>query len=476
MDSKIKLLIIAANYDESQIIFTSQELQCISDIQNSGRKRDNFEIIKIDHTKREDLSHYISQYSPNILHFSGHGTTDTGPLFAEDRNPPIPEYYNDFLALVDIYKNDIQAIILNVCQSANIGERLSKFIPIVIGTTRMIGDDSSILFSKVFYQNLFNGQNYHTAFQSALQEYSKNPLNNKTDYQIFSIDDNLSPFFIERKEINESDLYKENEKKYLTAISINQKDILALNSLSLLYIELKRIPEAEKWLNIALKHYPNNGEINHNLGLLLLSQKRYNEAEKFLKKSSEILPELKENWNSLGNLYLLFEKYNEAKLCFEKAIKQDENYIEPWHNLGKYYLIKKQYINAELSFKHALYLNPYYLKSLNGLGTVYLHQGNYTESEKIFMQILEEDPNQIETLNNLGILYRIQGKSSLAEKKYKEALSINPKDENTLNNLGEFYILQGKVKEAKEILNLLLEINPDHKFGRENFSRLESIN
>jgi hypothetical protein len=112
--------------------------------------------------RRRDLLPRLRQHRPDIVHFSGHGDPDNGEILFEDRNGETaaitPRDLTDVFRRAEIDStNRIKLVVLNSCFSKIQAEAVAKVIPVVIGTTTEIEDDSALRFSELFYAELGRG-------------------------------------------------------------------------------------------------------------------------------------------------------------------------------------------------------------------------------------------------------------------------------------------------------------------------------
>ncbi len=104
----------------------------------------------------------------DILHFSGHATEDKGlHLRGVGRR-------KDFLSgrkLKNILKGSgIRLVVLNACHSEALAVSLSKVVPAVIGTTRVIPDLAARSFTQHFYTALKANASVSDAIEAALSK------------------------------------------------------------------------------------------------------------------------------------------------------------------------------------------------------------------------------------------------------------------------------------------------------------------
>jgi esterase/lipase superfamily enzyme len=185
MIQKCDVLVLAANPQGTDPLKLQEEADLIqaSLRENlSGREY----VVKIQEATRvEDLSKYLLQYRPIIVHFAGHGIYTGEIILANSQNqiqPVTPE------ALVNLFTQvgkQIECIVLNNCFSLEMADALAKHIPCTIGMSGQIDDRSAVAFSRAFYRGLAFGQGYYQAFELG-----------RTEIQLLKLPDGNIPRFI----------------------------------------------------------------------------------------------------------------------------------------------------------------------------------------------------------------------------------------------------------------------------------------
>lgn len=102
----------------------------------------------------------------DVLHFSGHVTTEDGlKLRGEGRTF---DYLDgeDFRAV--LRNTGIKLVLLNACSSARLAESLLDIVPTVIGAQNRVRDVVARQFTRNFYSALNAGSAARTAFDSAI--------------------------------------------------------------------------------------------------------------------------------------------------------------------------------------------------------------------------------------------------------------------------------------------------------------------
>jgi hypothetical protein len=113
------------------------------------------------------LIQYINDFKPNILHFSGHGTSG-GELALEDEDGNVRAVNREgFVRFLQVFRSMIRVVVLNACYSKRQATALSTIIDCTIGVKSGIGDKTAIDFASGFYRALGFGHSIQDAFDQA---------------------------------------------------------------------------------------------------------------------------------------------------------------------------------------------------------------------------------------------------------------------------------------------------------------------
>ncbi len=116
-------------------------------------------------TRPRDIQQAMLDFEPQIVHFSGHGTGESGLSFEDIAGQ---EKLVDSKALTDLFRlfsSQIECIVLNACHSKFQAEAISEHIDYVIGMSQSIGDRAAIEFSIGFYSAIGTGKPFEFAYE-----------------------------------------------------------------------------------------------------------------------------------------------------------------------------------------------------------------------------------------------------------------------------------------------------------------------
>lgn len=289
--SKIKVLLLGSQYQAKGEVLVGEEIRKLR--KTLEKYKDLFEFRDEPAIRRREIALKISSFKPNIIHFSGHGTSDTGPLFNGDE---IHIHSFDLkLDLIEILKQNakdsVKLIIFNVCDSEKIAQEVVNFIDYSIGTKSKINDDFAPQFSKGFYSILGNKESIKLSFENGkkLYIYKYNALkgnNYLTDpYKIFpeSDDEDFGDFIQVFGDLSIEVIANQSDEK------TNPEEIKGV-------LEQRKQKFEETIRNIRKNQFNMRITINSDK---LFDLSNYEPLIKFLNEQRDLIPVLDESYGSL---------------------------------------------------------------------------------------------------------------------------------------------------------------------------------
>ncbi|MCB9303873.1 MAG: response regulator [Lewinellaceae bacterium] len=165
---KIKVLFLGANPDARNYLRIGSEYDIISsNLKESSKFRDLFELEQRMATRVDSLTQVLLDVRPNIIHFSGHGVTEGIILENHEGKPHLVEAHA-LESLFELFKDDINCVVLNACYSQQQAEAIAKHIPYAIGMKSAILDEASIAFSLGFYKAIGAGEDINFAYKMGI--------------------------------------------------------------------------------------------------------------------------------------------------------------------------------------------------------------------------------------------------------------------------------------------------------------------
>jgi esterase/lipase superfamily enzyme len=159
------VLVLAANPQGTDPLKLQEEADLIQASLRENRSGREYVVQIQQATRAEDLSRYLLQYEPVIVHFAGHGNS-TGEIILENNQnqmqPVTPEALANLFATLG---QQIECVVLNNCFSLEMADALVKHVRCTIGMSREIEDRSAVEFARAFYRGLAFDRGYYQAFE-----------------------------------------------------------------------------------------------------------------------------------------------------------------------------------------------------------------------------------------------------------------------------------------------------------------------
>lgn len=160
-----KLLALLSNPDNEVKLRMDREIKEING-RISHKVSHDFECKQVPAINIDELPGLLIKEKPELLHFSGHG--DKSQLCFEDKVGKSKNISSE--AIQTIFKevgHYITCLLINACGSSKLAEKLSLYVPHVIGFPDKIEDELSEIFSKTFYETLSLGHSVTSCFEMA---------------------------------------------------------------------------------------------------------------------------------------------------------------------------------------------------------------------------------------------------------------------------------------------------------------------
>lgn len=207
-----KILILSANPKDTARLRLDEEVREIEEGLRRSKHREQFIIQSKWAVRLRDLRRAMLDEEPQIVHFCGHGEEDG--LMVEDENGNAILVDLDALAgLFELFKNQVECVLLNACYSQLQAEAINKHITYVIGMSKGIQDTTAIEFAVGFYDALGAGKSIEEAFK-----FGRNAI------QLYNIPEHLIPVLKKSSSIEEQSI----ESGSMSIPNLNKTDNLVL--------------------------------------------------------------------------------------------------------------------------------------------------------------------------------------------------------------------------------------------------------
>ncbi len=158
------LLFLAANPINSEGIRLGEEYREIED-RLSSVQDNRIKIVGKWAVRPQDLQRALLEFSPALVHFSGHGDQDGQILLENPVGYPEPVTAEALSDLFRTFSSSVRCVFLNACESAEQARQLVQFIDCAIGMDGPVTVGAGKAFATSFYQALAYGKDVSTAFE-----------------------------------------------------------------------------------------------------------------------------------------------------------------------------------------------------------------------------------------------------------------------------------------------------------------------
>lgn len=159
------ILFLAADPTDDARLRLGEELREIQDMLQHGRQRERFTLHQRLSARPGDISQAILDVTPQIVHFSGHGTEAGELCFEDERGGTLPIKPEALASLFEVLGGKVQCVVLNACYSEAQARAIAEHVDLVVGMNQEVGDPAAVAFSVGFYQGLAAGCSIEEAFQ-----------------------------------------------------------------------------------------------------------------------------------------------------------------------------------------------------------------------------------------------------------------------------------------------------------------------
>lgn len=165
MICKKKVLILAANPEDSTTLRLAKEVREIEQIFKASLKRDTFDLKDLGAVQYQDLDSAMLEQKPRIVHFCGHASSQG--IMLQDNNEQGHFVGLETLSeLFKIHADQVECALINACSSEELAKAISQHINYVIGMKRAVEDEAAIAFTCGFYRAIGAGTSINKAFEN----------------------------------------------------------------------------------------------------------------------------------------------------------------------------------------------------------------------------------------------------------------------------------------------------------------------
>lgn len=165
--TKINILFLSSNPHNTSPLRLGEEVRSIDKAIRSSDLRDKFILNQQWAVRISELQDHLLRYNPDIVHFSGHGSTESQIILEDETGSSYAVPARALEGLFKVFSGKIKCVVLNACFSETQAQAIAEHIDCVIGMSDSISDKAAITFSASFYKALAYGKNVKVAFNLA---------------------------------------------------------------------------------------------------------------------------------------------------------------------------------------------------------------------------------------------------------------------------------------------------------------------
>ena len=161
----IIILFLSANPSTTDALELIKECNIINQKLRAAAEKGDFKLEQRHDISIQWLIEELLNYNPQILHFSGHGSSTSSLIFKNENTGQIEEVPPSGLSnMFRILGNKIYLVFLNACYSEKQARAIAKHVNCVIGMSKAVSDKAAIEFASTFYSSLGFGKSVKEAF------------------------------------------------------------------------------------------------------------------------------------------------------------------------------------------------------------------------------------------------------------------------------------------------------------------------
>ncbi|MBW4630593.1 MAG: CHAT domain-containing protein [Iphinoe sp. HA4291-MV1] len=161
----VKILFLAADPSDDSRLRLGQELRDIKERLRIAKVPEKYQLEQRESVRVGDITQAIFDVEPNIIHFSGHGTSQGELCFENEVGKFQPVQPDALAAMFELFAQHVNCVVLNACYSEIQAKAITEHIPFVIGMNDAIGDQAAISFAVGFYKALAANRSIEDAYK-----------------------------------------------------------------------------------------------------------------------------------------------------------------------------------------------------------------------------------------------------------------------------------------------------------------------
>ncbi len=266
----------------------------------------------------------------------------------------------------------------------------------------------------------------------------------------------LADLFIQEKKLDQA------ESLYVLLEGRFENNAEIVNRLGVLNLIKRDTVSAMNFFNTALIIDSSSAEAMNNMAQIYIARGDYKEAINWYKKITrdDFLSKFYHR-RTLGLLFYYDKQYTEAQEILQSLLTENVDDYELHYYLGLVFAAQKRYAMAEIELRKTLAIKDNYVDAWLHLCYLALRQDNWKKAEEVARRFKERLPET-------GASWRMYGFALNTNKKFKEAIEIlkkaltfDPDNPTVWFELGSALERSGNYKKATEAFSKVLQLKPE---------------
>lgn len=152
--------------DQTQLRLDEEARAIMENIRKSDYK-ESIEFKSVWAVRPLDVLQALNEFSPTIVHFSGHGSNQDEIVFQDGEGNTKLVTKEALVQTMTATSDNIRVVFFNTCYSRNQAQEIVSHIEAAIGMNDSIGDNAARIFAAQFYSAIGFGKSIKTAFEQA---------------------------------------------------------------------------------------------------------------------------------------------------------------------------------------------------------------------------------------------------------------------------------------------------------------------
>ncbi len=249
-------------------------------------------------------------------------------------------------------------------------------------------------------------------------------------------------------------------------------------SLGAAYMREENYPEAQRYLEYALRYNPSGPQTLSYYSFCLMEKKNSGPADlqvaqRSLDLAYQVAPDNRDVLVNRAELYNKTGRPLEAEGYCRKILATSPDFLTAQYYLADALKAQNRLSEAADVYRNVLATDPTNSDALNNLGITLYTAGKPDDAVSAFRQALRVKPIQSEAHSNLGRVYFETHKVPQAVAELTEAARIAPHNAVVLNNLGSVLYSLGDYAGAIRQFSEALQANPQYAEAQGNLIRAQ---